>query len=187
MGALFLDERLTLSYTTPRPDLFGHDLRADARFYYLVAGGLFVAMVFLHRARKSRFGRSMILAGKDPQAAAAVGISPWRCRVWPFVVAGAFAGVAGTISGPMCFSAPGTLQYVAFNSVFYRAVPVLAGFDSIAGTVLVAVVLTLVPQLVLEWRLNVYLLGGVAMAAGLLLGPRGLGGAVSDLCTRGGR
>jgi hypothetical protein len=58
-------------------------------------------------------------------------------------------------------------------------VPVLAGFDSIGGTVAVAVLLTLLPQVVLEWRLNVYLLGGLGMAVGCCLGPRGLARLVS--------
>jgi branched-chain amino acid transport system permease protein len=160
--------------STPRPDFFTLDMRPDARFYYLVLGCLLVVVVFLHRVRHSRFGRSMILAGADPLAAACVGVSPWRYRVWAFVVAGACAGLAGALSAPMYFSPPGTMQYVAMNSVCYLAVPVLAGFDSIAGTVAVAVALTLAPQLVLDWKLNVYLLGGLGMAVGCLLGPRGL-------------
>jgi branched-chain amino acid transport system permease protein len=188
-NSIFLSERLAGGHWSggPRPDLFGIDMQRDANFYYLVLGVLLVVMVCLYRARRCRFGRSMILAGADPVAAAVVGVSPWRYRVWAFVVAGALAGVAGSLSGPMYFNAPGTLQYISFNSMFYLAVPVLAGFDSIAGTVLVAVGLTLVPQVVLEWKLNVYLLGGLAMAVGVLLGPRGLAGVVEDLCRRGGR
>ena len=188
-NSIFLSERLAGGHWSggPRPDLFGIDMQRDANFYYLVLGVLLVVMVCLYRARRCRFGRSMILAGADPVAAAVVGVSPWRYRVWAFVVAGALAGVAGSLSGPMYFNAPGTLQYISFNSMFYLAVPVLAGFDSIAGTVLVAVGLTLVPQVVLEWKLNVYLLGGLARAVGVLLGPRGLAGVVEDLCRRGGR
>lgn len=171
----------------PCPAFFGIDTRSDERFFYLLLGCLFVVMVFLFRARHSRFGRSMILAGADPVAAACTGVSPWRYRVWAFVIAAALAGLAGSLSGPMYFSPPGTLQYLSFSSVFYLAVPVLAGFDSLAGTVAVAIVITLVPQVVLSWKLNVYLLGGVAMTIGVFLGPRGLGGVVGDLGRRGAR
>jgi branched-chain amino acid transport system permease protein len=164
---------------TPRPDFFTLNLRSDHRFYYVILACLLVVMVFLHRARHSRFGRSMILAGSDPAAAACAGVSPWRYRVWAFVVAGACAGLAGALSAPLYFTPPGTLQYISFNSIFYLAVPVLAGFDSIAGTVAVAVVFTLLPQVLLEWRLNVYLVGGLGMLVGCLLGPRGLGALVS--------
>ena len=177
-NSVMISDRLSgglSSPSTPRPDFFGLHMRSDSRFYFVILGALLVVMVFLYRARNSRFGRSMILVGADPVGAACVGVSPWRYRVWAFVVAGGLAGVAGALSGPLYFSPPGTLQYISFNSVFYLAVPVLAGFDSIAGTIAVAVGLTLAPQLVLEWKLNVYLLGGIAMAAGCFLGPRGLG------------
>jgi branched-chain amino acid transport system permease protein len=167
------------SWSTPRPDFFGLGTRQDGRFYYLVLGVLVVVMVFLFQARRSRFGRSMILVGADPVAAACVGVSPWRYRVWAFVIAGGCAGLAGSLSGPMYFSPPGSLHYVSYSSLFYLAVPVLAGFDSIGGTVAVAVLLTLLPQVVLEWRLNVYLLGGLGMAVGCCLGPRGLARLVS--------
>ena len=173
--------------SSPRPTFFGVTMWPDSRFYYVVAGCLLVVVVFLHRARNSRFGRSMILAGSDPVAAAVVGVSPWRYRVWAFVVAGALAGLAGALAGPVFISPPGILYYVSFNSLFYLAVPVLAGFDSIAGTVVVAVVITLLPQVVLSWKLNVYLLGGIAMALGAFLGPRGIGGTIGDLCRRGAR
>lgn len=187
-NSVFLSERLTDGhYYMARPEFFGIDMRRDEHFFYLVVGVLLVAMVFLHRARHSRLGRSMILAGSDPVAAVCAGISPWRYRVWAFVVAGGFAGLAGVVAAPVHLSSPGTLQFISFNSMFYLAVPVLAGFDSIAGTVAVAVAFTLVPQAVLEWKLNIYLLGGVAMAVGVLLGPRGLGGVVDDLLRRGGR
>jgi branched-chain amino acid transport system permease protein len=181
--SVMLEEQLTGGLAIPtdrRPHLFGFDLRSDARYYYLLLAGLGVVVVFLHRARYSRFGRSMILVGADPVAAAAAGVSPWRYRAWAFAVAGALAGLAGALSGPLYLSPPGTLQYISINSIAYLSVPLLAGFDSISGTVAVAVVLTLLPQVVLEWELNVYLLGGIGMAVGCLLGPRGLGGLLSD-------
>jgi branched-chain amino acid transport system permease protein len=137
-----------------------------------------IAVLGLARLRRSRFGRALIMTGADPEAAAVVGVSPWRYRVAAFGVAGLLAGIAGALSTPLFFTPPGDSQYIAFNSVFYLAVPVLAGFDSIGGVVAVAVVLTLLPQVLLDARLNVYLLGGLAMAAGALLGPRGFGGLV---------
>jgi branched-chain amino acid transport system permease protein len=176
-NSVMVDSRLVGGlghWTYARPDFFGIGTRADARFYYLVVGCLLVVTVFLHRARNSRFGRSMILVGSDPVAAACVGVSPWRYRIWAFAVAGALAGLSGVVSGPVHFSPTGILPWLSFNSVVYLAVPVLAGFDSIAGTVAVAVALTLLPQVWLEAKLSVYLLGGICMIVGCLLGPRGL-------------
>lgn len=89
---------------------------------------------------------------------------------------GTHGGVAGVLSGPLYFSPPGTLQFISFNSLFYAAIPILAGCDSLMTVAGLAVMFTLVPQMFLEAELNVFLLGGVGLAAGVLLGPRGLGG-----------
>jgi branched-chain amino acid transport system permease protein len=164
-----------------RPEFFGISTRSDDHFFYLVLATVVVCLLVLHRLRRSRYGRSMIMCGADPTAAAVVGVSPWRYRVWAFAIAGAFAGLAGGLSAPLYFSPPGTLQYISFNSLFYLSIPLLAGFDSPLAVLFLAVTFTLIPQIVLSWKLNVYLLGGFGLLGGVFLGPRGIGGVVSDL------
>ena len=181
-NTVMISEELTSwESSVERPDFFGIGMRSDAHFYYYVLGAAAVSVAALHRLRHSRFGRATILAGSDSGAAAVSGISPWRYRVFAFCVAGFFAGVAGALSAPLYFSPPGTMQYISFNSLFYLSIPLLAGFDSLSSVVAVAVVFTLVPQVVLEWKLNVYLVGGFGLLVGVLMGPRGLGGALTDV------
>ena len=163
-----------------RPEFFGISMQSDDHFYYVVLAMVIVSLLVLHRLRHSRFGRSMIMSGADPTAAAVVGVSPWRYRVCAFAVAGIFAGIAGGLSAPLYFSPPGTLQYISFNSLFYLSIPLLAGFDAPVTVVVLAVVFTVIPQIVLSWKLNVYLLGGFGLLGGVFLGPRGIGGVVSD-------
>ena len=183
-NSIMLSEKLTgglAAPSTPRPDFFGINMRADKHFFYYILGALVVCMLFLNRFRHSRFGRSMMMVGSDKAAAAAVGVSPWGYKVAAFGIAGVFAGVAGGLSAPLYFSPPGSLQYISFNSLFYLSVPILAGFESMTATIIVAVVFTLIPQIVLSWKINVYLLGGLGLTAGILVGPRGVGGTVIDL------
>ncbi|MGQ0467942.1 MAG: branched-chain amino acid ABC transporter permease [Sporichthyaceae bacterium] len=167
--------------STERPEFFGASMESDTRFYYYVLGILLISMYFLHRFRHSRFGRSLIMVGVDKAAAAAVGVSPWMYKVTAFAIAGAFAGLAGAVSAPMYRNPPGILQYISFNSLFYLSVPILAGFESLMAVVGVAVFFQLLPQILLELKINVYLLGGLGLAAGVLAGPRGAGGAVIDM------
>jgi branched-chain amino acid transport system permease protein len=183
-NSIMLSEKLTgglSAPSTPRPDFFNINMRSDSKFYYYILGTLLVCMLFLNRFRHSRFGRSMMMVGVDKAAAAAVGVSPWAYKVAAFAIAGIFAGIAGGLSAPLYFSPPGTLQYISFNSLFYLSVPILAGFESMTATILVAVVFTLIPQIVLSWKINVYLLGGLGLTVGILVGPRGVGGTVIDL------
>ena len=167
-------------WSYPRPNLFTMNLRSDTRLYYMILVVLAVVTVFLHRLRRSRFGRAMILVGADPEAAAAVGISPWRYRVGAFALAGLCAGVSGALASPLYYG-PSTLQYISFNSLFYLAIPIVAGFESLTGVIVVAVTFTLIPQVLLDWRINVFIVAGLGLAVGVLLGPRGVSGRLADL------
>lgn len=183
-NTVFLEERFNGGLRDPakgRPEFLGLDLNRDKAFYFFVLGVLAVSMLLLERLRYSRSGRAMIFVGFDSSAAASVGVSVPKYRIYAFGVAGLFAGVAGAVSSALFFSPPGSLQYVSFNSIFYLSIPILAGFESVTLLVGIAVAFTVFPQLLVDWKLNVYLLGGVGLAVGVLLGPRGLGGRIADL------
>lgn len=183
-NTVMLAEKLTgclCEVTRGRPEFFGATLWSERRFYYVLLAALIVSMVGLHRLRHSRFGRAMIMVGSDKEAAAVTGVSPWTYKVPAFVIAGFYAGLAGALSAPLYMSPPGTLMYISFNSLFYLSIPILAGIESVTAVVGVAVAFTVIPQLVLDWKINVFLLGGLGLSAGVFLGPRGLGGAITDL------
>lgn len=183
-NSLFTKEKLTgglSAPSTPRPKFFGWDMESDKRFYFYILSVLLVSMFFLHRFRHSRFGRSLIMVGSDKSAAAAVGVSPWVYKVVAFGMGGLFAGLAGALSAPLYRNPPGILSYISFNSLFYLSVPILAGFESIVAVVGVAVFFQLLPQILLSWKINPQLLGGIGLTLGVLAGPRGAGGAIIDM------
>ncbi len=194
-NSLFTEAALTGGQSpleTPRPDFFGQSLNCaepctstltgDDRLYYFVLSFLLVSMFFLHRFRHSRFGRSMIMVGVDPAAAAAVGVSPWKYKVAAFAIAGGFAGLGGAMIAPVFGNPPTVLEFNAFNSLLYLAIPIMAGFESLIAVVAVALIFRLAPLLLAEVsiELNPYLLAGLGLALGVLLGPRGVGGFVAD-------
>lgn len=166
----------------PRPDFFGVSMRSDKAFYYYVLAALLATIGILHRLRISRFGRSLILVGSDPEAAAVSGVSPWRYRLCAFVIAGLCAGIAGALSGPLYRSSPGPWEYLSWNSMFYLSIPVLAGFGSLTAVACVAIGCSLLP--LAQEQFNAYVIGGAGLLIGVLLGPRGLTGAVADLFAR---
>jgi ABC-type branched-subunit amino acid transport system permease subunit len=195
-NSLFTKEKLTgglSSPQTPRPEIFGMSLNcnipcnatlsADDRMYYFILAFLLVSMYFLSRFRNSRFGRSMIMVGVDQAAAAAVGVSPWRYKVAAFAVGGFFAGLGGALLAPLYGNPPGVLEYNSFNSLFYLSIPIMAGFESLTAVVAVALLFRLLPQILLQFHfdINGYLLGGLGLAVGILMGPRGVGGFISDI------
>ncbi len=75
-------------HTIPRPAFFGVHLESDRAYFLFALAVLGLVILFLARLRASRFGRGLMLAGTDRQAASAVGVSPWRAKIFAFVLAG---------------------------------------------------------------------------------------------------
>ncbi|MGH8999543.1 MAG: ATP-binding cassette domain-containing protein [Acidimicrobiia bacterium] len=163
-----------------RPSLLGVSLEGDRAYFFFSVCVLGGVVVFLARLRHSRYGRALLLVGTDRQAASAVGVSPWRSKILAFVVAGFCAGVAGALTAPLFTTPPSYVGYTAFNSLFYLAIPVLAGFRSLVGLAALAMVFLLVPQALESYGVSPFALGGLGLVLGTVIGPGGLSGLVAD-------
>lgn len=165
-----------------RPSFLGMRFDSDTSFYYLCFGVLAMVVVFLTLFRQSRHGRAMLLVRTNREAAAAVGISPWRYKILAFVISGLCLGLAGAMTAPLYRSPPTLLQYLSFASLFLLAVPVTAGSESLIAVIVVAFAFTMTPALLEEMslRLSPNIVGGVGLLAGTYIGARGIGGAILD-------
>jgi ABC-type branched-subunit amino acid transport system permease subunit len=168
----------------PRPNFFGASLRNEHALYSFLLATTLVLMVLMERFRSSRFGRAMISVGNDQAGAAAVGINPWRYRVAAFAMGGLFAGIGGGLWAPQLGAPPGTGQFMAMQSLFYLAIPIFAGFDSILAVVLTGMFFMALPMALEQRHFQPMLLGGVALLFGVFLGPRGASGFVHDFSRR---
>jgi branched-chain amino acid transport system permease protein len=124
----------------------------------------------------------MLLVRTNREAAAAVGISPWRYKILAFVISGLCLGLAGAMTAPLYRSPPTLLQYLSFASLFLLAVPVTAGSESLISVIIVAFAFTMLPAGLEEMslRLSPNIVGGVGLLTGTYIGARGIGGAVLD-------
>ncbi len=165
-----------------RPRLFGLGFDSDIAFYYLSVAVLAVVALLLTLFRQSRHGRALLLVRTNREAAAAVGISPWRYKILAFAICGALLGLAGAMTAPLYRSPPTLLQYLSFASLFLLAVPVTAGSESLLAVILVAFGFTMLPAGLEELgiRLSPNVVGGLGLLTGTYIGARGIGGAVLD-------
>ncbi|MBA3742386.1 ATP-binding cassette domain-containing protein [Sporichthya sp.] len=166
--------------TIERPGFFGIDIQGDTAFYFFALGWLAVALVLLVRLRRSPVGLAFHLVGADRQAAAAVGINPLKFRVLAFGVSGALAGAGGIVSAWHLESPPVFINLMSPYSLLLLAIPVLAGLDSIAFVVLVAVSFQLTPVQLESLRISPFILAAVGLLAGAVFGSRGMGGRAAD-------
>lgn len=164
-----------------RPRFLGLSFDSDLRFFYLCLAMAVAAGLFVHALRQSRHGRAMNLIRTDKHAAAAVGISPWRYKILAFAIGGGLIGVAGAFTAPLYRSPPAIIQFIAFQSLFLLAIPVVAGTRTLLGIASVSISFALIPQALESHHLSPYLLGGIGLIAGTIVGPGGMGGNLLEI------
>ena len=114
-------------------------------FYYvilvLLVAGAYVAV----RIKQTRFGRAFEAIREKQIAAAAMGIDVPRYKVIAFVLASAYAGLAGVLFATnLEFVSPDTYSFDL--SVVFLVMLVIGGASSIGGAILGAIVLTFLPE-----------------------------------------
>jgi branched-chain amino acid transport system permease protein len=130
----------------PNASLFGFDLHNDTRMYYVIT---FCAGVLLLAARnlfRTRIGRAFIAIRDKDISAEVLGINLFRYKLLAFAIGSFYAGVAGALLG--YFYRAMTPEYFTLTlSIFYLAAIIVGGLGSMLGTILGAIFMTLVPEL----------------------------------------
>jgi branched-chain amino acid transport system permease protein len=152
---------------------FGIDLGRFANYYFLLLiliGG--VILVFA-RLNNSRIGRGWVAIREDEKAAEAMGVNVFGLKLLAFAVGAFLAGLAGTIKAHQD-GAVSPDQYIFLESAFLLAAIVLGGMGTIAGVLLGATILKLLPEKLrffAEYRL---LLFGLLLVLMMRFRPEGL-------------
>jgi branched-chain amino acid transport system permease protein len=130
----------------PAASLFGFPLNTDTRLYYVI---LFLVVTLLLGARnlfRTRVGRAFIAIRDRDISAEVLGISLFHYKLLAFAIGSFYAGVAGALFG--YFFRAVTPEVFGFaQSIFYLAAIIVGGLGSILGTVLGAVFMTLIPEI----------------------------------------
>jgi branched-chain amino acid transport system permease protein len=154
--------------------LLGIKLRPVER--YFVALGMVVFTIYvIHSLLNSRLGRAITAIRDDPVAAEASGVPVFRYKLLIFSISSAFAGLAGAFyAHHISFIAP---QNFSFDqSILYLGMIILGGMGSIPGSIIGALVLTIIPEMMrglMEYRLITY---GLVIVIMLIIRPSGICG-----------
>ncbi len=129
----------------PWPNLGPWRLKGEAAMYWLCLGVLASIYAALHRLMPSRFGRALQAIMLDEDAARASGIDVTFYKSQAFVVSAVITGFAGALFAYHS-------QYLNPNDfTFWKSIEVLVmvavgGIGSLAGAVIGAFVVTLLPE-----------------------------------------
>ena len=131
----------------------------------------FIAWRFIH----SKYGRNLTSVRENELAAAAVGIDVFRTKRLSFTFSAVYAGWAGAIfSGYLMYIVPSS--FALAKSCELITTTVIGGLGSLTGSVLGAVIVTLLPEVfrgLANYRMLLY---GIAVVLIIMFKPNGLYG-----------
>ncbi|MEV8371950.1 branched-chain amino acid ABC transporter permease [Kribbella sp. NPDC056861] len=153
--------------------LAGIELGRFSNYYFLLLLLIgFVILVFA-RLNDSRIGRGWVAIREDEKAAEAMGVNVFGLKLLAFAIGAFLAGLAGTIKAHQDVAISPD-QYIFLESAFLLAAIVLGGMGTIAGVLLGATILKLLPEKLRffsEYRL---LLFGLLLVLMMRFRPEGL-------------
>ncbi|MFN0134428.1 MAG: branched-chain amino acid ABC transporter permease [Phycisphaerales bacterium] len=138
--------------------------------------GVAITLIVAFRLKTSTFGRAFLSIRSDEIAAEAMGVNTTRYKVWAFVIAAFFAGIAGglfahTLGVGLSPEAAGFMR--SFDVII---MVVLGGLGSVSGAVAAAIIVTLLPEWlrsVADYRMIIYALALILI---MIFRPKGLFG-----------
>lgn len=161
--------------SSARPFLFGYRLSSDLAMYYLI---LAVALAGIWCARSilaSPTGRAFNAIRNSEVAAQTLAMPLARVKLTAFVISAFYAGISGGLFASLVgFIDP--LEFGIWTSIRHVVFIVVGGLGSVAGSVIGAVVLTILPELLRGFKeYNEFVFGGLLLVT-LMVFPKGLVG-----------
>ena len=169
-------------------EIGGLAFSAVHNYYYVFLFCAVLTIVTSLRLEQSRIGRAWVAIREDELAASAMGIKTRNLKLLAFAMGATFGGVAGGLFAAFQgFISPESFQLI--DSIMVLCMVVLGGMGNVAGVVLGAVLLTVLPEalryigpLQQRWLGEVLidpadlrmLLFGLALVLMMLLRPEGL-------------
>ena len=157
----------------PRPSFFGIKLSSPDAYYWIILAMVTIGGMAIWRLVRSKVGRSWEAIREDELAAAACGIPVVRYKLLAFSLGACFAGAAGVFfAGRMTHISPESFTFL--ESILVLCMVVLGGMGSLAGVVVGAVALIVLPELLRGADLYRMLAFGILLILMMRFRPQGI-------------
>lgn len=156
----------------PKPMLGDMVFIRPEQMYYVILIGVAVAMFMSVRVRESQIGRRWMAMREDEDVAEAMGINLVSTKLLAFTIGAGFSGLAGAIFA----SKLGSIFPHSFNlliSINVLSLIIVGGLGSIPGTLVGAIILVGLPELLREFAEFRWLAYGVLLVTMMLSRPEG--------------
>ena len=156
---------------------------SPAAYYYLCLGVSALALAVAVRLVRSRIGREWLAVREDELLAKTMGIDTTRIKVLAFTLGAGLAGAAGSLLAHYLRNIHPS-EFTIWTSAEIVAMVILGGRGTLAGPVLGAVVLTVLPEYLRAAQDYKLILYGLALIVMITFLPDGLMGGLRALRAR---
>jgi branched-chain amino acid transport system permease protein len=144
-----------------------------------VWGLALLTTIFMLNLKRSAFGRAIISIREDEIAAETMGINLFRYKLFAFIIGAGIAGIAGAlVAYDQQFLHPNNFSFMWSVSILVMVI--LGGQGSVTGSIVGAVILTILPEVlkligsdISTWRVSIY---AALMIILMLTRPQGIFG-----------
>jgi branched-chain amino acid transport system permease protein len=160
----------------PRASIFGIDMSvsgATVFLYFVMLGLCALTIIVVKRLKDSRIGRAWIALREDEIACQAMGIDKAKTKLTAFALGATWAGIGGVVfAAKTTFINPAS--FTIWESIIILCIVVLGGMGSIAGVIIGALILMLLPEYLRtfsEYRMLVF---GIMLVLMMVFRPGGI-------------
>jgi len=170
-------------FSVPTARLAGFAFDSDFKLYYLIIPVTLLMTVLARNLVNGYIGRAFIALRESEIAAQTIGIDLARYKTIAFAISAFYTGVAGGLFAYLItYLSPDA--FTIELSVDFIAMIVIGGMGSILGSIIGAVILTGMQQ-VLAGLLDLQILiFGLSLIVFMIFMPKGISGMISDLKER---
>ena len=157
----------------PKFSIFGFTLDTDDKYYYLLLVITVILAVIAKRIISSKWGRVFQSIKDNPDAAEACGVNIAQIKILAFTL----AAIYGCIGGALYSCLMGYISSNTFNqdlSINYLIMMMLGGIGSVAGNILGAGLVTILPEMLRVLENYYWLIFSIIMLVFAVFMPYGL-------------
>ena len=159
-----------------RPSFFGMQMSLETTttyiYFLMICFTLFTIFV-VNRLQDSRIGRAWIALREDEIACQAMGIDKTKTKLTAFALGATWAGMMGVVfAAKTTFINPASFTFL--ESAIILSIVVLGGMGSIAGVIIAALILILLPEYFRAFSDYRMLLFGATMVLMMIFRPQGI-------------
>ena len=159
-------------FNIPKPSLLG--LQPPLRDVVLLAWlSAIAALICFATVKNSAWGRAWQAVRDDEIAATTMGLNSQRIRLMAFAVSAAFTGLGGVYFASIVgFISPGSFTF--HRSILFLLAVILGGLGTVAGSLVGAIALVILPELLSDFAEYQLLFFGILLLLTLWLTPEGV-------------